>query len=148
MMSGQPIIFNYAPFLIESGKIKEFAKALQLNNPVYLDEEIAKSAGYRGIPAPPTFTTVIDFWNDRSFYQLFSDFLKLNPNNVLHGEQTYEYYKVMVVGDTISAQVRLKDQFCKKGKNFFLLETVYKNQWNETVAIGRATIIEMLEVNS
>lgn len=147
-MSGQEMVFDYAPFLIEAGKIKEFAKALQLENPIYRDVEAAKSAGYRGIPTPPTFTTVIDFWNDRNFYQLFSDFLKLNPNNVLHGEQSYDYHEVMIAGDTISAQVTVKEKFYKKGKNFFLLETVYRNQRNETVVISRATIIEMAEVNS
>lgn len=146
-MSGQAVVFDYAPFLIEAGKIKEFAKALQLENPIYGDEEAAKSAGYRGIPVPPTFMTVIDFWNDRNFYQLFADFLKLNPNHVLHGEQAYEYYKVMLAGDTIAAQVRVKEQFHKKGKNFFLLETIYRNQWNEITAVGRATIIEITEVD-
>lgn len=141
------MVFDYAPFLIEAGKIKEFAKALQLENPIYRNEEAAKSAGYRGIPVPPTFMTVIDFWNDRNFYQLFSDFLKLNPNNVLHGEQAYEYHKVMVAGDTIAAQVKVKEQFRKKGKNFFLLETLYRNQDNEITAVGRATIIEIAEVD-
>lgn len=147
-MSGQGMVFDYAPFLVEAGKIKEFARALQLANPIYFDAEAAKSAGYRGIPASPTFTTVIDFWNDRNFYQLFSNFLKLNPNNVLHGEQAYDYHKVIIVGDIISAQVTVKDQFHKKGKNFFQLETVYRNQQNETMVVGRATIIEMPEVTA
>lgn len=147
-MSAQEMVFDYAPFMIEAGKIKEFAKALQLENPVYIDAEVAKAAGYRGIPAPPTFTTVIDFWNDRNFYQLFSDFLKLDPNNVLHGEQAYDYHEAMVVGDSISAQVTIKEQFQKKGKNFFLLETVYRNQRNEITIVNRATIIEMQEVDS
>lgn len=142
------MVFDYAPFLIEAGKIKEFAKVLQLENPVYTNAEAAKNAGYRGIPAPPTFTTVIDFWNDRNFYQLFSEFLKLNPNNVLHGEQAFEYYDVMVAGDVISAQVTVEEQFHKKGKNFFLLKTIYKNQWYETTAISRATIIELPEVST
>ena len=147
-MSAQGMVFDYAPFSIEAGKIKEFAKALQLENPVYVDAAVAKAAGYRGIPAPPTFMTVIDYWNERNFYQLFSGFLKLNPNNVLHGEQTYDYHDVIVAGDVITAQVSVKEQFHKKGKNFFLLETVYRNQWNAIVATGRATLIEVLEVNT
>lgn len=147
-MGGQTAVFDYAPFLVEAGKIKEFVKALQLENPIYRDIETAQSAGYRGIPAPPTFTTVIDFWNERNFYQLFSEFLKINPNNVLHGEQAYEYYKTIVAGDMITAQVTVKEQFHKKGKNFFLLETVYRNERDETMVIGRATLIEMTEVNS
>lgn len=147
-MSALGMVFDYAPFLIEAGKIKEFAKALQLENRVYVDAEVAKAAGYRGIPAPPTFMTVIDYWNERNFYQLFSEFLKLDPNNVLHGEQTYDYHEVIVAGDVITAQVSVKEQFHKKGKNFFLLETVYRNQWDAIVATGRTTLIEVLEVNT
>lgn len=147
-MNEQAAVFDYAPFLIEAGKIKEFAKALQLENPIYMNLEAAQSAGYQGIPVPPTFTTVIDYWNDRNFYKLFSDFLELDPNNVLHGEQAYEYYEMMMAGDSISAQVTVKDRFHKKGKNFFILETVYKNQRNEKTVISRATIIEILEVKS
>lgn len=146
-MSALGMVFDYAPFLIEAGKIKEFAKALQLENPVYVDAAVAKAAGYRGIPAPPTFMTVIDYWNERNFYQLFSGFLKLNPNNVLHGEQTYDYHEVIVAGDVITAQVSVKEQFHKKGKNFFLLETVYRNQWDAIVATGRTTLIEVLEAS-
>ena len=146
-MNGQEMVFEYAPFLIEAGKIKEFAKALQLENPIYMDVQVAQSAGFRGIPTPPTFTTVIDFWNDRNFYQLFSEFLKINPNNVLHGEQAYDYYKVIVAGDIITAQVTVKEQFHKKGKNFFLLETVYRNELNEIMVVGRAIIIEITEAN-
>lgn len=133
--------FHYAPFRVEAGKIREFALALGLQNAVYFDREAAIAAGYEGIPAPPTYTTVIDFWNDRDFYQLFTGW-GLNPNDILHGEQSFEYQKDIIAGDIITATAVLTDRFDKKDKRFYLIETTYRNQHSEVVRIGRATLIE------
>lgn len=145
-ISNREIIFEYAPFLIEEGKIKEFAKAIGSTNPMYFDYRIAKEKGLRAIPAPPTFATVIDFWNERNFYQLFRQ-IGLDPNHVLHGEQEYEYIQTMYVGDVISAQAIVKERIQKKSMNFFKLETVYKNQLDELVLINRSTLIERAAAN-
>lgn len=143
-MSPQASVFEYAPFTVEAGKIKEFAKALGLKDMVYFDEQEAIKKGYRGIPAPPTFSTVIDFWNDRNLYQLFANYLDINPINVLHGEQQYEYLEGIFAGDIIMAEAVVTDSFSKKGKNFYLIKTVYKNQSNKTVLISTSTIIEVV----
>ena len=48
--TGAPVTMH-----IERGKIREFARAIKDDNPIYFDEEHArKTAG--GIMAPPTFT--------------------------------------------------------------------------------------------
>ncbi|MFC0272507.1 MaoC family dehydratase N-terminal domain-containing protein [Metabacillus herbersteinensis] len=144
-LSTENLVFDYSPFQVEAGKIKEFALALGIRNPIYFDKESAVQKGYRDIPAPPTFATVIDYWNDLDFYQMLKQ-LELKPEDVLHGEQTYEYIKDIFAGEIIFAQVSLKKQYHKKGKNFFFLETIYKNQNGEIVLISRATLIQLLEV--
>ncbi|WP_271853460.1 FAS1-like dehydratase domain-containing protein [Planococcus maritimus] len=136
--------FHYAPFRVEAGKVREFALALGLQNPVYFDRQAALDAGYRDIPAPPTYTTVIDFWNERDFYQLFSQW-GLDPNDMLHGEQSFEYGEDIISGDVITAKAVLTDQFDKKDKRFYQFETTYRNQNCEVVRIGRATLIERRE---
>ena len=136
--------FHYAPFRVEAGKVREFALALGLRDPVYFDRKAAVDAGYRDIPAPPTFTTVIDFWNERDFYQLFAVW-GLDPNDILHGEQSFEYGQDIISGDVISAKAVLTDRFDKKDKRFYQIETTYRNQDNDVVCIGRATLIERRE---
>ena len=39
---------------VEAGKIRLFCKAIGEENPIYVDEEAAKKAGYRAIPPSPT----------------------------------------------------------------------------------------------
>ena len=45
---------------VEKGRLKFFAKAIGETNPIYTDEVAAIRAGYRSLPAPPTFTSVLD----------------------------------------------------------------------------------------
>ena len=40
---------------VEAGKIRLFCKAIGEEDPIYADEAAAKKAGYRAIPASPTF---------------------------------------------------------------------------------------------
>lgn len=124
-------VFHFAPFRIEVGKVKEFAKALSINS-VFAHNALA----------PPTFFTVIDYWNDRGFYQMLEEF-EIPSNNVLHGEQSYEYMADIFIGDVISAKGTLVKTLRKNNKVFYFLETIYTNQKNITVAIGRATLIEL-----
>ena len=128
-------VFHFEPFRIEAGKVKEFAKALGIDK-VFTDNTAV----------PPTFFTVIDYWNDHDFYQMLEEF-KIPTNNVLHGEQSYEYMVDVFIGDTISAKATLLKTLHKNNKIFYFLETIYTNQVNIPVAIGTATLIE-LEVDS
>ena len=40
---------------VEKGRLRFFAKAIGETNPIYTEESAAKDAGYRAIPAPPTY---------------------------------------------------------------------------------------------
>ena len=135
--------FEYADFVIESGKVREFAHSIGLKNPIYFDREVARKEGFKNIPVPPTFATVMDFWNDRNFYQLFT-FLNLKPENILHGEQSYEYIKDIYAEDTMSSRVIVKGISKKNDKTFYNLETTYRNDQLEIVMINKATLIELL----
>ena len=125
-------VFYFEPFRIETGKVKEFAKALAIDKVFTVNSLV-----------PPTFFTVIDYWNDRSFYQMLEEF-NIPSNNVVHGEQSYEYMEDVYVGDLISAKVILLKTLQKNNKIFYFLETIYINEKKITVAIGRSTLIELV----
>jgi hypothetical protein len=136
------ITHHYKPFEIERGKIKTFAKVLGLKNSIYYSKEEAQGKGYRDVVAPPTFPTVIDYSNDRDFYQLF-DTLQLHPEKVLHGEQSYEYLEEICAGDTITATLNVERVENKRGMTFYFFNTVYRNQFDQLTVICRSTLIKM-----
>lgn len=127
---------------VEFGKIREFARAIKDDNPLYFDPEHAKrEAG--GVLAPPTFTMTLAHWdNGKGRPQLDMDLRRL-----LHGEQEFEYLKPIHAGDVLTAVTRVANVFEKAGSRggtmkFAVLETEFKNQKGDLVMRSRSTLIE------
>lgn len=132
-------------YSVEKGKIRELAAAIGDPNPIYYDEEAAKSEGYDGIPIPLTFLQVIDLWGGYSFEQKCQK-LNLNPVKILHGEQGYEFFKPIYADDVLTVSGKVADVKVKQGSsggmNLITLEFEYRNQYNELVARSRNVTIE------
>lgn len=126
---------------VEKGRLRFFAKATDQNDPIYLDEEAARAAGYRSLPAPPTFMFSLDLENPEPF-KLF-DRLGVDLNRILHGEQTFEYQEQICAGDTITLRQKVVDIFDKKGgaMEFIVTRTTATNQYGEVVGQATKTIV-------
>ena len=76
---------SFKPFTttVEAGKIRLFCKAIGEENPIYVDEAAAKAAGYRAIPAPPTYLTAVT--NDDPDKGGLLRLLNVDIGLILHG---------------------------------------------------------------
>lgn len=97
------LTFEPYHFTVERGKIKEFVQAIGDNNPIYYSVEKAQEAGFRDVPIPPTFPTVIDMWAGPDFEQMIEK-LELDPLKVLHGEMHYKYLSDIIAGEKITGK--------------------------------------------
>jgi len=86
-------------FPVERGKVREFARALHDDDPIYQDEAAARAAGHDGIPVPLTFAMSAFHWRDRdaAIEDLGFDFKRL-----LHGGTNWEYLQPVYVGDELT----------------------------------------------
>jgi acyl dehydratase len=140
--------FTPFEFLIERGKIKEFARALGDKNPLYIDEDLARSMGFPSIPAPPTFTaSFLHHVPDENFLLNMMQEIGVSVANSVHGESDFEYLAPICAGDVLTVGIRVKDLFQKKGKrgglmNFIMVELTYSNQRGELVQKDRMLFIE------
>ena len=125
---------------IEKEPIRRWAEAIGDPNPLYCDEEYAKSKGYRSIIAPPGFIAQYAFpvkvgGGQRSFNSPFT--------RMLNGGNDYEFMKPIQAGDTISATNKLADIRERAGRMGKMLiitsETTFKNQDGEIVSKARST---------
>jgi acyl dehydratase len=139
--TGAPITMH-----VERGKIREFARAIKDDDPLYFDEAHAeREAG--GIMPPVTFLQTISHWDDgRGRLRLPFDLKR-----VLHGEQEYEFLEPIHAGDVLTATSRIVDVYEKPGKrggsmNFAVTETEYVNQRGTLVARARHVTIETGQV--
>ena len=122
---------------IETGKIREFARAVKDPNPAYLADA--------GALAPPTFLMTMAHWL-RDLAETRSA-VKLDYRRLLHGEQEFEYLRPIRAGDVLTFRSRTRDVFEKQGKRggtmtFVIGETEFTNQRGEVVAYLRNTAIE------
>lgn len=128
---------------VERGKIREFAKALLDDNPIYTDPLYAKSSEFSRNLAPPTFAATKAFWRRA---ESLSELAGLDPRFRLHGEEEYEYYQPVSAGDVLTAYTKITDAYERTGKRggkmtFIVLEYTFFNQKREKVLISRTTSI-------
>ena len=118
----------------EAGKVRLFCKAIGEEDPIYADEAAAKKAGFARIPVPPTFLQAIA--NDNPDRGGLLQLLNVDIGLILHGEQHYDYYAPVHVGDTITCQQKVTDMYDKKGGAlwFVVSETSMKDQNGKQVA--------------
>ena len=124
---------------VEKSAIRRFAEALGDPNPVYVDEGAAKSAGFPGIVAPPTFAVTLVV-NDR-----FRHSLDLGTRNVLHGEQVIETFRPLLAGERITVKSRVADVQERTGPSgtmdFLVIEDEGRDERGELAFRTRETLI-------
>jgi acyl dehydratase len=132
------------PLPVESSKVREFARALLDDDPVYVDADTAEAAGFDGIPAPLTFAAASShFKEDLPLFER----LGMDLRRVLHGESSWEYLAPVSVGDQLSARRRLADVSTRPGKRggemtFYTFETEFVNQHGDPVIRQSDVVIE------
>ncbi|WP_211231090.1 FAS1-like dehydratase domain-containing protein [Streptomyces sulphureus] len=121
--------------LVERGKIREFAEAMQSELPAYEGPQAL---------TPPTFLTTSQRWAPPSG-RIQTGFERAR---LLHGEQEFVFHgSPPRAGDRLLARERLVDRYAKAGKRggemrFAVVVTEYRSPEGELVAEARATYIE------
>lgn len=126
---------------VEKGRLKFFAKSIGETNPIYTDEVAAQAAGYRSLPAPPTFAYSLDLERANPFDDI--EAMGVNLGHVLHGGQDFIYHAPICSGDRISISSRVADIYDRKGGalEFLVQDYTLTNQNGELVAEMRRTLI-------
>jgi len=134
---------EYAPFTVEVEKrwVRGFAEAIGDASPIYFDESIARAAGYRSLPAPPTFPFAMIMDANQSFMIL--DQLGIDKRRAMHGEQSFVYHADLCAGDVVTGRQRVVDVYDKKNGalEFLVTETRLENQGGEHVCDLRTTVV-------
>lgn len=135
-------------YRVDASKIRELALAIGDDNPIFHDQAAAQAAGYPDIVAPLTFPTLFRFWGGSAagaetrslLQQMGADVLR-----ILHGEEEYEYFRLLHPGDAITGELEILGIERKEGSSgpMDLVKTraTYRNQHGELVVIARATMV-------
>jgi len=131
-------------FPVERGKVREFARALHEDDPIYQHAEAAAAAGFDVIPAPLTFPMVAMQWRERdaAIEDLGFDFKRL-----LHGGTTWEYVRPLVVGDEVTVRRKVAAVDQREGKRggvmtFVTIDTEITDVAGDVVVRQTDTLIQ------
>src|SRR6266704_4918020 len=92
---------SYPPsmYLVGREKVREYALAVGETDPVYLDVEAARAAGYADVVAPPMFAVV--YSAPAVGPLIFDPEIELNFAMMVHGGQEFVWDSPVVAGDEI-----------------------------------------------
>lgn len=132
---------TYPPLLYAVGreKIREFANAVGETDPLHLDLDAARAAGYADLVAPPMFAVV--FGLPALVPVMFDPELAINFAMLVHGGQEFVWGPLVVAGDEITTTVTIKDISERGGMGFYIFESSSLNQRGETVVTATWTNI-------
>jgi acyl dehydratase len=107
-------------------KIREYANALGIDNPVHFDVEAARAAGFRDVVAPPMFAVV--YSAPAMGPAILDPEVGINFPAMVHGGQAFEWGEPVCAGDEITTTARCEEIYEKDGKGFYVFETTSTNQ--------------------
>jgi len=132
---------SFAPthYAVGREKIKEYALAVGETNPVHLDVQAARDAGYADVVAPPMFAVV--YSAPAVGPALFDPDVELNFALMVHGGQEFEWGPLVIAGDEIETVASVKDIHERDGRGYYVFESLSTNQRCEQVCRGTWTNI-------
>jgi acyl dehydratase len=132
---------SYEPALYAVGreKIKEYARVVGETNPVHLDVEAARAAGYEDVVAPPMFAVVYSAPSVGP--PIFDPDTEINLPMMVHGGQEFEWGPLVLAGDEITTTTSVKDISERDGRGYYVFESISVNQRGEQVCRGTWTNI-------
>ena len=120
-------------------KIKEYANALGIDNPVHQDVEAARAAGFRDVPAPPMFAVV--YSSPALAPAILDPEVEMNFAAMVHGGQEFAWDEPACSGDEITTATKCLSIEERDGKGFYVFETNSVKQGGAQVARGTWTLI-------
>lgn len=119
--------------------MREYAHAVGETDPLHLDVEAARAAGYADVVAPPMFAAV--YAGPAIGPALFDADVGIDFARMVHGGQEFRWGPLVVAGDEITTTVEVTDIAEHDDKRFYTFTSTSTNQRGEVVSVGTWTNI-------
>lgn len=127
---------------VDANRLRFFAKATGETRPEYLDSNAARAAGWRDIPAPPTYPFCLQMLDTADPLD-WPKALGIDIARVLHGEQTFTYHGDICAGDVLGFEVEVLDVYDKKdgALTFVVSSLAGRNAAGRLTVEGQQTMV-------
>ena len=128
------------PEEVTASDVRRYVEATEDRNPLWLDEEAARAAGYRGRVVPPALVIELVWRLKSTSASRMTDRVPLPPNYVdtRNIETDIEWLEQVYIGDRISIRHRIRDIIGRSGRRglgvYITRETEYVRADGQLVA--------------
>jgi len=123
---------------VELGAVRRMAVTVDDFDPIRYDEAAARERGFRGIVAP--WPLLWSYFFNCTEYHLDIEFGKAT----VHGQDDYEFYEPLIVGDVITVATAITATRLKQGRAGPLgqveAERRFTNQFGQLCAVLKTTL--------
>jgi acyl dehydratase len=124
---------------VDRDRVTQFALAVGEDDPRFLEAEAARAEGFPDQLAFPTFPTVIGILASAQI--VVDPELGMDYSRVVHGEQSFEWRRPVVVGDRLRTTPRIADVYAKGPNEFLVIEAEITDADSEVVCVARSTLL-------
>lgn len=124
---------------ILASSIADFARAINDENPAYFDLEAARSLGYSGVVAPPTYLITIALGESQS--ALSDPALGLDWARVVHGDQRFKLARPIIAGDVLSCMTTIEAIKSVAGNDFVTMRSDFVDQESTPIASAWSMLV-------
>lgn len=126
-------------YLVGREKVREFSAAVFATNPINLDPEAARAAGYADVVAPPTFAVVVQ---EATLAQLLAEpDAGIDFTRVVHGDQRFAYSRPIVAGDELTATLAVVSVKSLGGHSMVTAESTVVDANGDHVVTATSTLV-------
>lgn len=131
-------------FTVEAGKVGEFVAATRTTDPVHVDPNAARAAGF---PAPPATATHVMVCGHHRDQQAMLDRLGLARERVVVGSVRWRYHRALMVGDELRGVRHVTGDTTRTSSagaplRVVTLATVFVDQAGEPAVTLTETVLE------
>lgn len=111
---------------VDAWRVKLFCQAVGETDAVHWDDALARAAGHRACPVPPTFLKALE--SDHFSSAALLRVLQVSVGKVLHAEQSFEYHQPVYAGDVLEISRTIRDLYDKRdgAMSFVVVQTDYR----------------------
>jgi hypothetical protein len=113
-------------YVVGREKIREYAVAVKNDDRVFFDEGVAAELGHNALVAPLTFTSVLGYKAQTSFFEHAN--ISLKDAKIVQVDQVFKYAGPIFAGDELYCDVYVDSVRQAHGTDIVVLKTVVTNE--------------------
>ena len=120
-------------------KVREYAAAVQNDDPVFFEDEAAAELGYDGLLAPLTFISVFGYQAQSAFFA--SANVEVTDMRIVQVDQVLKFLRPIKVGDRLYCDVYVDSIRQSHGTDMIVTKNLITNEDGELVQETYTTLV-------